>query len=437
MGTTDEYERDFSKPPNLINKGRIHPKLFDNVDDAGDGKPGLQKAFRNYIEDIHSAEANAHIDDITDIPSRDHNDLLNIGANDHIDDITDITTRNHNDLQNIDAGDINHLTDAQVAALHATYTDAEARAAINDIFGADGKADKTIDMDGQDMDNIKNIDENVWFVSTPAELQTAIDTIGANAGLIILQSGTFNLAGTPIDIDQGGSYVIQGQGNATIIDCGGDNKAFNISSCTSCILRDFKIDANDLTTTSTEVITVNESSDNPVVFDNVFITGDGSNGIAIRLSSDNCNITNCRIDSLDQGILVWGGNETIIANNKIESDNGIYLYDSHRNIIIGNYVYDCSARGILLGGGTNSGYNTVVGNSCYNNATGIYINSADNNNINGNTCFSGTTGIELTSEADNNTVMGNTCLNNGTNYINNGSNTFDTDGSAQALNNIA
>ena len=37
---------------------------------------------------------------------------------------------NHNDLANIDAGDIKHLTAAQVAALHATYTDAEAHAYI-------------------------------------------------------------------------------------------------------------------------------------------------------------------------------------------------------------------------------------------------------------------------------------------------------------------
>jgi len=33
--------------------------------------------------------------------------------------LTELGTRNHNDLQNIDVGDINHLTDVQVAALHA------------------------------------------------------------------------------------------------------------------------------------------------------------------------------------------------------------------------------------------------------------------------------------------------------------------------------
>jgi len=36
-------------------------------------------------------------------------------------------------------------------AHHARYTDGEARAAINDIFGADGKADADIDLDGHDL----------------------------------------------------------------------------------------------------------------------------------------------------------------------------------------------------------------------------------------------------------------------------------------------
>lgn len=38
---------------------------------------------------------------------------------------------------------------------------------------------------------------------------------------------------------------------------------------------------------------------------------------------------------------------------------------------------------------------------------------------------------------DENTVMGNTALDNDTNYIDSGTNTFDTDGAAQPLNNIA
>lgn len=50
--TTDEYERDFESP--LLRQrfpGRFDPRLLNNVSDAGDGSPGLQKAFRNYLHE--------------------------------------------------------------------------------------------------------------------------------------------------------------------------------------------------------------------------------------------------------------------------------------------------------------------------------------------------------------------------------------------------
>ncbi len=45
-------------------------------------------------------------------------------------DLNDLGTKNHNDLDNIDAADIKHITAAQLGALHATYTNAEAVAAV-------------------------------------------------------------------------------------------------------------------------------------------------------------------------------------------------------------------------------------------------------------------------------------------------------------------
>lgn len=109
--------------------------------------------------DTHIGDTNAHINNITDIPNRDHNDLQNILANQHHTKYTDAEVEaiidteilagesidnaidalilthkniatahhtatvagdlNHNDLANIDAGDIKHITATQVAALHA------------------------------------------------------------------------------------------------------------------------------------------------------------------------------------------------------------------------------------------------------------------------------------------------------------------------------
>ena len=59
---------------------------------------------------------------LANLLEKNHASLANVTANQHINNLTDIPTRNHNDLQNIDAGDINHLTDVQVNALHAVLT---------------------------------------------------------------------------------------------------------------------------------------------------------------------------------------------------------------------------------------------------------------------------------------------------------------------------
>ncbi|GAH11309.1 unnamed protein product, partial [marine sediment metagenome] len=53
----------------------------------------------------------------------------------------------------------------QPEAHHDIYSDADARDAINDIFGADGKADADIDLDGHDLLNAPNVAETtkaVW-----------------------------------------------------------------------------------------------------------------------------------------------------------------------------------------------------------------------------------------------------------------------------------
>jgi hypothetical protein len=46
---------------------------------------------------------------------------------------------------------------ADASAHHAKYTDAEARASINDIFGADGKADSNINLDNHDILNVRSV----------------------------------------------------------------------------------------------------------------------------------------------------------------------------------------------------------------------------------------------------------------------------------------
>lgn len=126
----------------------------------------------------------------------------------------------------------------------------------------------------------------------------------------------------------------------------------------------------------------------------------------------------------------------IIGNWSINPDEqGIYLnLGSIRNIVVGNFVIGAGDANIFCN--NNSNYNTITGNNVHTanraieiygseactvsgnvcegqNLTGIYLMEAYHNTITGNTIFgSGKVGIELGSASSNN-ISGNTCRENG------------------------
>lgn len=51
MGYTNEFERDLEDQASLKRPGRVDLRLFQNTADAGDGHPGLQRCFRNYLHE--------------------------------------------------------------------------------------------------------------------------------------------------------------------------------------------------------------------------------------------------------------------------------------------------------------------------------------------------------------------------------------------------
>jgi len=60
---------------------------------------------------------------LSNLLEKSHASLTNVTANQHIDNLTDIPTRNHNDLLNLNVGDAyEHITQAQKDELHAIYT---------------------------------------------------------------------------------------------------------------------------------------------------------------------------------------------------------------------------------------------------------------------------------------------------------------------------
>jgi len=49
--TTNEFERDLDDQAGLKRPGRIDMRVFQNTPDAGDGHPGVQRCFRNYLHE--------------------------------------------------------------------------------------------------------------------------------------------------------------------------------------------------------------------------------------------------------------------------------------------------------------------------------------------------------------------------------------------------
>jgi len=251
--------------------------------------------------------------------------------------LNDLLEKDHASLANKNAEvNIKHLTDAEQSALHATYTDVEARGAIGDIFDGSGIVQSDIDFDDNGTTDLDNINDNIYFCSTSAEIQAAIDAIGAGAGTIILESGTITVD-TAIDIDNTGSVVIQGQGESTILDA--SVNCFNITSITSCVLRNFRIDGANLGAGVYAIIV----GENKVTIDNVYtnlpatakginITGDFntvencsfSGGLSITCSGDSNSINGNSITaSLINGSLInISGSYNDINDNRLYSSNG-------------------------------------------------------------------------------------------------------------------
>jgi len=49
--TTNEFERDLDDQAGLKRPGRVDMRVFQNTADAGDGHPGVQRCFRNYLHE--------------------------------------------------------------------------------------------------------------------------------------------------------------------------------------------------------------------------------------------------------------------------------------------------------------------------------------------------------------------------------------------------
>jgi len=392
--TTNNEERDFiSGSIKLRFPGRFDPITLQNTDDAGDGFPGLQKAMRNHVNNTiipaHATLTGVHgIGTQIDAKITTHSTLTGVHG---IDSQIDAKIAAHSTVTGVHGLPVHVATSD---AHHSRYTDTEARAAINNIFNSSGQATTTIDWNGNSIDNINDIDNNIYYCSTETDINNALTAIGSNGGTIIIESGSISLTGT-INISGGGSYLIIGQGFDTIIDCNGNRTAFNITSAASCILRDFKILCDDITDTTGAII-INEGSDNKVVVDNVAVdgTGNGEDAYAIILTSDNNIVKNCIILEVRRALEITGNNNIIDKCHiyNIDAPNGTADVDGTDCYAINisgsdNKITNNIIESIEAGqGGTNSVPITKAasGGDCY----AIYTATGSNNIISNNHLFS-------------------------------------------------
>lgn len=310
----------------------------------------------------------------------------------------------------------------------------------------------------------------------------AIDLITATKEIIDITEGSGNsiiIERVFINGDGSNGYAIEcNSGNVIINKCRIYNvlRAIRILSVDNCRITDNRLDTADYgielssssSTASENIISGNEIdnmaqagilADNSNGFSGSIISNnichDCTNGIRLNNSVQELSVVgNTCYNNTTHGIDVGNSsicNDIIVSNNYCYSNaNGINVYGADDSLFSGNLCNNNTLRGIYVNASDNC---TFAGNVCNNNnlnsATsggGIWIdNDSDNNTVSGNVCNgnanvgAGTgNGIIINNaNCNENTVIGNTALNNDTNYTDTGTNTFDTDGGAQALNNIA
>jgi len=102
-------------------------------------------------------------------------------------------------------------------------------------------------------------------------------------------------------------------------------------------------------------------------------------GFVAVINSTNVTVRNLNLPSNEQGVLFVNTDKSTIANITTRgSDLGIYLLESHNNLITGNTVESVSFQGMLLRSSHN---NTITGNTFRDGVLGIGLQTSNNNAI--------------------------------------------------------
>ena len=230
--------------------------------------------------------------------------------------------------------------------------------------------------------------------------------------IIEVYSGTYYEYGIDIEIEEitlkGISYEL-GSGNDTgkpLIHGQGQGKVMTIWA-QGFTITGFRIE-NGGGTIGCGIIGTRKGADNCVISNNDIahaITG------CVGIISDNNKIINNNISysALRQGIALGEQctNNLISGNNISYVEDGIKLWSSDHNTVIGNRVSKCSRFAIDVA----SNGNYIEGNSIENNSDGVHIYGGSNNHVEGNAIKDNYVGVHMVGGV-NNHIKNNNFINN-------------------------
>jgi len=206
-----------------------------------------------------------------------------------------------------------------------------------------------------------------------SDIQTAIDALPAGGGRVFVKEGTYTISAS-ITITKS-NVVIEGQGDATIIDVGAAMDADAIiigdggTDFANITLKNFKIDGNSAGQASGRGIFLNENLSD-ILIQGVHLFDIKDTAIYNLVSAGRITIAYCKLE--------------------ITGQNGIYATYCEPMDIIGNHLVTCGNASYSSIHLANTRYNRIMGNKIEhdgtsNSAHGIEMESASYSDVIGNT----------------------------------------------------
>lgn len=288
------------------------------------------------------------------------------------------------------------------------------------------------------------------------EINTAIQALPSTGGEIVILDGTYNITAT-IAMSKD-NVKLSGNGAATVLkrmwkaSAQGDQAVVDVSAGRCCI-GNLSVDGNKENNASVYNLGIECAySDNVIknnrvtneqtaisVASNCVVSGnicENNRSAAVLVSKGTYTVIsgNTCYNNTGYGIELVGSSNNIVTGNLCDSNSysGLYLTSACKsNSVSGNvFVNQASSCGIEIGGRSDeeNSMNTITGNVCNNNRTGIFVKSGNKNTVSGNTCMreNGEEGeyssIQYTirCNADDNLFIGNIIM--GKNYTDDGTN---------------